>query len=109
MDIDIVKLYFLVTELYLCMFVANCLCSASGDPHYRTFDGQWIHFMGICKYTLSKAAMNDPCDFNVEVKNEHRYGNMRVSYTRLVDFQIYGKTIRLHQNKIVIVRIYQAT
>ncbi|XP_029633300.1 zonadhesin-like [Octopus sinensis] len=25
-----------------------CICKVSGDPHYRAFDGQMIHFMGTC-------------------------------------------------------------
>jgi hypothetical protein len=35
----------------------NCygLCSASGDPHYITFDGVDYNFMGACAYTLARA------------------------------------------------------
>ncbi|KAK3092565.1 hypothetical protein FSP39_004471 [Pinctada imbricata] len=73
-----------------------CTCSASGDPHYRTYDGQMIHFMGNCKYTMTKSLVtNDKCSFNVEVKNEHRGSNRRVTYTRMVDLHIYNRTIRL--------------
>ncbi|XP_078313062.1 zonadhesin-like isoform X2 [Crassostrea virginica] len=73
-----------------------CTCSASGDPHYRTYDGQMIHFMGVCKYTMTKSlTKNDPCSFSVEVKNEHRGRNRRVAYTRAVDVRIYGKLVRL--------------
>ncbi|KAK3093998.1 hypothetical protein FSP39_022729 [Pinctada imbricata] len=82
----------------------SCLCMASGDPHYKTYDGSIIHFMGICKYTMTKSKdSNDECAFNVEVKNEHRGGNTRVSFTKSVDVTIYGKTVRiLPQRKVLI-------
>ncbi|XP_060070842.1 IgGFc-binding protein-like, partial [Ylistrum balloti] len=80
----------------------SCLCMASGDPHYKTFDGQMIHFMGTCKYTLTRSLdRKSKCAFNVEVKNERRGRNTRVSFTRFVDVEIYGKKIRLQQNKKV--------
>ncbi|CAI9720129.1 Hypothetical predicted protein [Octopus vulgaris] len=73
-----------------------CQCRAVGDPHYRTFDGQMIHFMGSCKYTLASTINGTRLsNFNVEVKNEHR-GYKRVSYTRLVDIKINGVTLRLY-------------
>ncbi|XP_052822699.1 zonadhesin-like [Octopus bimaculoides] len=81
----------------------KCSCYVSGDPHYYTYDGQVIHFMGTCKYILST---NKPGSnltyFSVEVKNEHR-GNTRVSYTRMVDLQLKGVTVRLlPRNKILV-------
>ncbi|GAB1605714.1 zonadhesin-like [Argonauta hians] len=73
----------------------TCRCSASGDPHYRTFDGQVIHFMGTCKYTLARSlTSHDTQYFNVEVKNENR-GNKKVSYTRMVDVQLKHVHIRI--------------
>ncbi|GAB1600471.1 uncharacterized protein LOC115228872 isoform X3, partial [Argonauta hians] len=68
----------------------TCECHVSGDPHYHTFDGQMIHFMGTCKYTLVASVF-----FDVEVKNENRHGNTAVSYTRMVDIKLNGDTIRL--------------
>ncbi|XP_062571037.1 zonadhesin-like [Saccostrea cucullata] len=75
----------------------TCTCSASGDPHYKTYDGQMIHFMGICKYTLTKVKNSRSNEFNVEVKNEHRGSSRSVSYTRLVDVKLGKNTIRLHK------------
>jgi hypothetical protein len=58
----------------------KCTCTASGDPHYKTYDGQMIHFMGDCKYTLTKSIKDiGNCTFNVEVQNERRNGNNKVN------------------------------
>ncbi|XP_064598027.1 zonadhesin-like [Liolophura sinensis] len=81
-----------------------CVCSGSGDPHYKTFDGATIHFMGICKYTLAKLLdKTNKCYLNVEVKNEHRGFNKKVAYTRLVDVKIQNYVIRLHQGRRVFI------
>ncbi|XP_033741866.1 zonadhesin-like [Pecten maximus] len=58
------------------------------------FDGSLVHFMGTCKYTLSRYdKKGDSCSYAVEVKNERREGNKHVSYTRLVD--VDGKNVYL--------------
>ncbi|KAK3092700.1 hypothetical protein FSP39_006142 [Pinctada imbricata] len=75
-----------------------CTCRASGDPHYKTFDGQWIHFQGVCKYLLTELInAYDPCWLSVSVKNENR-GNKRVSFTRSIDVQLKKAHIRLRKN-----------
>ena len=84
----------------------DCRCSVSGDPHYRTFDGEMIHFMGICKYTLAASTKEAPNFFAVEVKNEHR-GNTRVSYTRLVDIKLKNVIIRLMPGNKMLVSRYE--
>ncbi|VDH91149.1 Hypothetical predicted protein [Mytilus galloprovincialis] len=75
-----------------------CTCFGYGDPHYYTPDGAEIHFMGICKYTLWKSTLpNDACSFRVETKNERRYGQTHVAYTRMIDFFIEQNKIRILQ------------
>ncbi len=85
-----------------------CRCKVSGDPHIKTYDGQMLNFMGECMYTLSKSGdASDPCDFNIELKNEVRDGKTMVSWARLVDFSIYGLTVRLGLRRKVYVSTYQ--
>ncbi|KAH0624213.1 hypothetical protein JD844_007762 [Phrynosoma platyrhinos] len=76
-------------------------CSASGDPHYTTFDGLVHHFMGNCTYTLSQVCTNSsslPGTFHVSTTNEHRGSNTAVSYVKSVHVEVYGKRISLLKN-----------
>ncbi|CAK8694757.1 unnamed protein product [Clavelina lepadiformis] len=72
---------------------------ASGDPHYKTFDGSgWYDFMGICTYTLVEIHgfnMSNPMWFSIESKNEHRYGRTHVSYLEYI-------IVRLQNPKLVV-------
>ena len=67
---------------------SRATCTASGDPHYSTFDGAGHHFQGACEYILAKDCTNE--DFSVHVRNEHRHGNNRVTYTKSVAVRIRG-------------------
>ena len=58
------------------------ICSASGDPHYNTFDNLWHHFQGNCRYTMAKNCIGDnSTSFSVEVDNRRRSLNAAVAYT----------------------------
>lgn len=62
--------------------------------------------MGTCKYILS-----EPCGpgvknlpkWSVKVMNERRGRNRRVSFTKIVDVEVYGRTIRLMKNGQIMV------
>ncbi|RUS89864.1 hypothetical protein EGW08_002394, partial [Elysia chlorotica] len=56
-----------------------------------------IHFQGACTYTLaqSKNSRNGTCPFKVDVKNEHRKGNNRVTFTRVVYVKVKDTTFTL--------------
>ncbi|XP_053255665.1 IgGFc-binding protein-like [Podarcis raffonei] len=81
-----------------CHPVSTATCSAAGDPHYTTFDGKKYDFMGTCVYQLAGLCSKDPTlrPFTVNVENNNR-GNEKVSYTKVVTFEVYNVVIILSQ------------
>ncbi|CAG5117516.1 unnamed protein product, partial [Candidula unifasciata] len=67
-------------------------CSATGDPHYETFDGLRYNFMGTCSYYLVK----DP-DFSV-ISDNVQCGNGDASCTKSITLLLNGTIIRMDQN-----------
>ncbi|XP_030071544.1 IgGFc-binding protein [Microcaecilia unicolor] len=78
-------------------------CSASGDPHYNTFDNKVHHYMGNCTYTLSRLCNQSTHlpYFDVSTSNEHRGSNTKVSYVKSVHVFVYGNLITLLKSKKV--------
>ncbi|XP_060132431.1 IgGFc-binding protein-like [Zootoca vivipara] len=89
-----------------CYPTGNSTCSASGDPHYWTFDKKRFDFQGPCAYVLAEV-FNRPQElegFSVYVQNEHR-GNAAVTWTRSIQVNIYDVEIivsRQHPGKVLV-------
>ncbi|KAJ8289756.1 hypothetical protein GJAV_G00004980 [Gymnothorax javanicus] len=82
-----------------CHPLSYSICSAAGDPHYRTFDGKRFNFQGTCIYQLVALCSKntDLTPFEVTVQNDHR-GNKAVSYTKVVTVKAYGITVTINKD-----------
>ncbi|XP_044847393.1 IgGFc-binding protein-like [Mauremys mutica] len=81
-----------------CHAISYSTCTASGDPHYTTFDGKKYDFMGTCIYQLAGVCSEDPTltPFNIKVENNN-HGSKAVSYTKAVTLEVYGRNITVSQ------------
>lgn len=70
---------------------------ANGDPHYHSFDMKMVHFQGKCSYVLAQNCQPGLEDFKIVAKNENRYGNMEMSWTKNI-FIKYGQ-VKIEINK----------
>lgn len=89
-----------------CQPVSHSTCQATGDPHYKTFDKKKFNFQGTCVYQLTALCSDDPdlVPFEVLVQNDHR-GNKVVSYTKLVQINVYSLSIvitKTHRGMVMV-------
>jgi hypothetical protein len=82
---------------------ASGTCYILGDPHYTTFDGFKMDYMGTCKMLLAKSSnASDSSAFSVYAKNEHRiYGwnPNTVSFVSYLEIVVGSTTIRINRNR----------
>ncbi|CAM5176236.1 unnamed protein product, partial [Eretmochelys imbricata] len=83
-----------------CHPFGSATCSASGHPHYLSFDGVSFDFQGTCTYILAKTCTDAShlTPFTISVEKED-WGSGNVSMAKLVSIQVYGITLTLLQNK----------
>ncbi|KAK2820378.1 hypothetical protein Q5P01_023337 [Channa striata] len=86
------------------------LCSASGDPHYLTFDHKAYDFQGSCHYVLAAVcnATDGLPQFSVESKNEAWNGGP-VSITAEVLVNVGAYQVRVSRDSHGVVQVNGVT
>lgn len=67
------------------------LCYASGDPHYRTWDGYRFDYQGLCEhYLVQMKEITQVSDewFEVIAKNERRGSRTSVAYLSYIKIRL---------------------
>ncbi|XP_034612358.1 IgGFc-binding protein-like isoform X2 [Trachemys scripta elegans] len=90
-----------VDGIQKCHLFRSATCSASGHPHYLSFDGVAFDFQGTCTYVLAKTCIDasDLTPFTISIEKES-WGSGNVSMAKLVSIHVYGITLTLLLSKL---------
>lgn len=78
---------------------AEATCRASGDPHYKTFDGKRYNFMGKCQYVLAK----DVEKKFLIIQDNELCGRRKASCTNSITLKVKNLNIKLERGGTVTV------
>lgn len=70
------------------------ICTVFGDPHYKTFDGKFFSFQGMCKYQLTSDCVGHT--FSIRVTNDGR-NTKSSSWTKTVTLKVNNLKVNLGQ------------
>ncbi|CAL1543656.1 unnamed protein product [Lymnaea stagnalis] len=90
---------------FQCIPVGECSCF--GDPHCNSFDGNWLHFQGLCTYTMARDGCQEGEEptFRVLVKHWQKDNLNPGSYAWIQEVYVYvlNFEIKLQQNGKILV------
>ena len=77
-----------MNKCIVCLFLGMAICTASGDPHYKSFDKQRFNYQGQCQYILTKSVANISWPA-FQVVSKHRQAKSNPKRTLVMELYIF--------------------